>query len=172
MTTDAKTHSLAPREVAGLTGVSTDTLRHYERKGLLDLPPRTSNGYRRYPADAVERVQLIQRALTIGFTLNELADVLNERQRGGAPCHVVRTLVGERLEDLDRQLHDLKALRQDLQLMLESWDAKLLKTPTGQRADLLSTLVTRPGMIPRPPTGRIARCSASPGLKDKGTGFG
>ncbi len=159
-------HSLAPRELAELMGLSTDTLRHYERKGLLDLPPRTSSGYRRYPAEAVERVQLIQQALTIGFTLAELVDVLNERRRGGAPCHAVRALVGKRLDDLDRQLHDLKALRRDLESMLGNWDAKLQRTPAGQRADLLKTLVTQPGLTPRPPTGRIARRGGGPALKD------
>src|SRR4051812_6940433 len=61
--------ALGPRELARLTGVSTDTLRHYERKGLLPAVMRTQAGYRRYPAVMVDRVLLIQRALVVGFTL-------------------------------------------------------------------------------------------------------
>jgi DNA-binding transcriptional MerR regulator len=57
---------LTPREVAGQCGVSADTLRHYERKGLLPRPDRTRSGYRRYPPEAVARVLLVRRALIVG----------------------------------------------------------------------------------------------------------
>jgi DNA-binding transcriptional MerR regulator len=70
--------------VARQVGVSTDTLRHYERKGLLPPPVRTPSGYRRDPPQTITRVQLIQRALVIGFSLDELARVLRERDRGSA----------------------------------------------------------------------------------------
>ena len=127
-------------EVARLTGVSTDTLRHYERKGLLAPPPRTANGYRRYPPDTVARVRLIQRALVIGFSLGELARVFRERASGGAPCQKVRGIVQGRLEQLNQQLADLKRLKRDLQAMLADWDARLARTPAGERAYLLDRL--------------------------------
>ena len=57
-------------EVATLSGVSTDTLRHYERKKVLQKPRRGANGYRLYPAETPERVKLVQRALAVGFTLD------------------------------------------------------------------------------------------------------
>ena len=63
---------MGPRDVARTTGVSTDTLRHYERKGLLPGVTRTAAGYRRYSAATVERVLLIQRALVVGFSLADL----------------------------------------------------------------------------------------------------
>src|SRR5512132_974237 len=88
---------LSPSELARLTGVSTDTLRHYERKRVLGMPARSDGGYRRYPPEAVAHVRLVRRALAIGFTLNDLAAVLSERDRGRAPCRSVRTLVAERL---------------------------------------------------------------------------
>ena len=69
-------------EVARRAGVSTDTLAHYERRGVLRKPPRLANGYRSYPADAVDRVVLIKRALAVGFTLDELARLLATGTRG------------------------------------------------------------------------------------------
>src|SRR5947207_13697006 len=104
---------LGPREVARQTGVSTDTLRHYERLKLLPLPHRTTSGYRRYPASSVDRVLLIQRALVVGFSLKDLARILGERDKGGAPCRQVRALVGERLGALEQRIKELIALRVD-----------------------------------------------------------
>lgn len=123
-----------------MTGVSTDTLRHYERKGLLAEPPRTTGGYRRYPSDTVARVRLIQRALVIGFSLDELARVFRERASGGAPCQKVKGIVQNRLDALTQQLADLTLLKRDLEAMLEDWDQQLARTPAGERAYLLDRL--------------------------------
>ena len=80
--TDAMTTApMGPRDVARTTGVSTDTLRHYERKGLLPGVTRTAAGYRRYSAATVERVLLIQRALVVGFSLADLKRVLAVRDK-------------------------------------------------------------------------------------------
>jgi DNA-binding transcriptional MerR regulator len=138
--------SMGPAEVARATGVSTDTLRHYERNGLLPAVARTAAGYRRYPAATVQRVLLIQRALVVGFSLADLKRVLGVRDKGGAPCSSVRELVGERLEALNRRIEELTGLRRELRLLLQEWDAKLEKTPPGQRAHLLETLGGRPGI--------------------------
>lgn len=133
---------MGPREVARATGVSTDTLRRCERNGLLPAVTRTATGYRRYSAATVQRVLLIQRALVVGFSLADLKRVLRERDKGGAPCRSVRELVGGRLEELDRRIEELITLREELRLMLQEWDVKLSKTPPGQRAHLLDTLVS------------------------------
>lgn len=138
--------NLSAGELARLTGVSTDTLRHYERKGLLLPPPRTSGGYRRYPSSAVSRVRLIQRALVIGFSLDDLARVMRHRASGGAPCRQVRDIVRERLVALEQQLSELEVLKKDLQTLLADWDAQLDRTPAGQRAHLLDALATNPGL--------------------------
>ena len=95
---------MGPRDVARVTGVSTDTLRHYERKGLLPGVTRSAAGYRRYSATTVDRVMLIQRGLVVGFSLAELQRVLGIRDGGGAPCRQVRTLVGQRFEELNRRI--------------------------------------------------------------------
>ena len=140
--------TLGPREMARQTGVSTDTLRHYERLKLLPAPDRTAAGYRRYSPDAVNRVLMIQRALVVGFSLGDLGRVLKERDKGGAPCRQVRGLVGDRLVDLDTRIRELLTLRRDLKRLVRDWDTRLAATPAGQRAHLLDTLVN---LRPSPP---------------------
>ena len=79
----------------------------------------------------------------MGFSLAELNQVLGVRDKGSAPCRSVRGLVGARLDDLNREIEELTALRQELRLLLQEWDATLEKTPPGQRAHLLETLGSR-----------------------------
>ena len=135
---------LAPRALASACGVSTDTLRHYERLGLLPRTARTASGYRRYAPDSVERVRLIQRALTVGFSLRELGAVLDRRERGEPPCGRVRALVGERLATLESRLAELKQLRDEMRRLVRDWDVRLARTPRGQRARLLDALAVQP----------------------------
>jgi DNA-binding transcriptional MerR regulator len=129
-------------ELAKLADVSSDTLRHYERRGLLARPRRSRNGYREYPASALDRVRLIRRALGVGFTLEELSGILAVRDRGGAPCHQVRALAGTKLTEVEAQLRDLAGLRGELRRLLKSWDALLENKSASERAGLLETLVT------------------------------
>jgi MerR family Zn(II)-responsive transcriptional regulator of zntA len=149
-TTQGRT--LAPRDVARRCGVSADTLRHYERKGLLPPPARTGAGYRRYPPETIDRVLLVQRALVVGFSLDELARVLRERDRGEPPCRAVRDLVSARLRDLEARLTQLTALRQELRQLLAAWDRRLAAVPPGQPAHLLRALAGRTALAgaPRP----------------------
>jgi len=135
---------LGPRELAEACGVSADTVRHYERLGLLPRAVRTAAGYRRFPPDSVERVRLVQRALTVGFSLRELAGVLERRERGDAPCRRVRALVGERLAALEIRLAELAELRDEMRGLVRDWDRRLARTPDGQRARLLDVLAVRP----------------------------
>ena len=130
--------TLAPREVAQRCGVSSDTLRHYERKGLLPRAARTGSGYRRYPPETVARVLLVQRALVVGFSLDELARVLRERDRGEPPCRAVRDLVSARLSSLEARLAQLTALRRELRQLLATWDRRLATIPAGEAAHLLA----------------------------------
>ncbi|HSD71383.1 MAG TPA: MerR family transcriptional regulator [Thermoanaerobaculia bacterium] len=131
-------------EVARKAAVSTDTLAHYERRGLLRKPPRLANGYRSYPADAVDRVVLIKRALAVGFTLDELARLLRDRDAGRPPCHEVRALAERKLRDLEQRLLDLIRLRDALEAMLENWDLRLAQSVDGTPARLLESLASIP----------------------------
>lgn len=123
-----------------MTGVSTDTLRHYERLGVLPHPRRTEAGYRLYAKEAVQRVQLVRGALSVGFSLAELVRILRVRDNGGAPCNQVRALAAAKLAQIDGQLRDLALIRQHLQELLAAWDDRLQQTPPGQRAGLLDML--------------------------------
>lgn len=127
-------------ELARLAGVSTDTLRHYERIGVLPVPHRTPGGYREYPAQAVNRVTLVRSALSMGFSLAELTGVLKVRDQGGAPCRQVRTMAGQKLVQLEQQISELLALRNRLRTILKDWDRRLKKTPKGEKAALLESL--------------------------------
>lgn len=127
-------------ELAQLAKVSTDTLRHYERKGVLARPRRLMNGYREYTAEALARVRLVKRALAVGFTLDELAQILKERQGGRAPCRRVRELAAAKLSELETRLGEMIATRDQLRAILDEWDARLTKTAPGQPAALLETL--------------------------------
>ena len=142
-------------ELARAAGVSTDTLRHYERKGVLPAPRRAANGYRQYPAQALERVRLVRAALALGFTLDELARLLRARDRGGAPCREVRALAGRKLSEVEARLRELSALREHLRETLARWDARLDAAAEGERASLLETL-------PAPPRGAGASRRATP----------
>ena len=138
-------------ELARHTGVSTDTLRHYERMGLLARPQRTSGGYRAYEQQALDRVRLVRRALSIGISLRELADILKIRDGGGAPCRRVRQIAESKLVEMEQQLADLTVMRKHLRRVLRGWDQRLARTPRGRKALLLETLegeMTR-GAAPR-----------------------
>jgi DNA-binding transcriptional MerR regulator len=133
-------NSMRSGELARLCGVSTDTLRHYERVGVLPRAPRTESGYRQYPLSALDRVRLVRRAISVGFTLEELARVLRIRDKGGAPCRQVRDLALTKLEDVERRLEELTLVRDHLQMLLKDWDERLGRTAPGQRAGLLESL--------------------------------
>jgi DNA-binding transcriptional MerR regulator len=134
-------------ELAKLAGVSSDTLRHYERKGVLARPFRGANGYRQYPANALQRVRLIRRALAVGFTLDELAAVLSVRDSGGAPCAEVRALAAVKLSEVETRLRELVDLRHELRALLKDWDNRLIHRAPGERARLLESLGANDGKL-------------------------
>jgi|SRR6476469_5660019 len=136
---------LSSGELARLAGISADSLRHYERKKVLRRPQRAANGYRRYPAEALQRVRLIRRALAVGFTLDELATIIEVRDSGGAPCKSVRAAAAAKLASVEAQLRDLLALREELRSMLKDWDELLAQCGPGERAHLLETLASGNG---------------------------
>src|SRR5215469_3980925 len=75
----AKTKSLTIGRLAKEVGINLDTVRYYERRGLLPKPPRTASGYRLFPAEAVRRLRFIRRAQEIGFSLRDIRDLLSLR---------------------------------------------------------------------------------------------
>jgi DNA-binding transcriptional MerR regulator len=137
-------------ELARLAGVSGDTIRFYERSGLLPAATRSASGYRIFPHDAPRRVQLVRSALGIGFSVRELADIFRERDRGGTPCQRVRKLVAGKLTALETQLRELHLWRDELRRTLAQWDLRLSRTPRGKQARLLELFAaTHPKSRPR-----------------------
>ena len=142
--TDAvSANPLRSGELARLTGVSTDTIRHYERLGILTKSQRTNGGYRMFPASAVERVQLAQRALQLGFSLNELAEILRNRDNGGVPCHRVLDLTEAKLQLLGERIEELQQTQEYMRKLVRDWREKLKRTPPGCKAMLLHSLVDK-----------------------------
>ncbi len=128
-------------ELARLTGVSADTFRFYEKHSLLARPPRTAGGYRLYPADALQRVRLIRGALSLGFSIAELKQLLRQRDAGAAPCLFARKLVQAKLENVERSLQDLRTYRAILQKAARAWDARIAANPVNARLGLLEAFV-------------------------------
>lgn len=124
-------------ELAHLAGVSTDTLRYYERNRLLAPPQRSSSGYRLFPPEALVRVQMIRGALSVGFSIKELGQIFAVRDQGGSPCHQVRRLGTEKLAGIEASIRELQSKRLELKRTLTKWDQLLKRTPHGNRAGLL-----------------------------------
>lgn len=102
-------------EVARRTGLSVDALRYYERLGLLPHPPRTEGGVRRYGAGVVDRVRCVKQAQTLGLTLREIRDLLGDASpRSRAGCRRVHNLLTQHIDEIDRRMRDLRALRKTL----------------------------------------------------------
>ena len=111
-------------EVAKRTGVGIETLRFYERQGLLGRPARTESGYRLYDESVIEQLEFIRQAQTLGFSLAEIARITTESRAGHSPCAEVREIVRARLAELDERLAELKRYRKELAATLAEWDEK------------------------------------------------
>jgi Hg(II)-responsive transcriptional regulator len=102
-------------EVAERAGVNVQTLRYYERRGLLPEPPRGESGYRFYGHDAVRRVRFIKRAQELGFGLSDAESLLALAAGGPESCEAARELAETKVAELDRRIADLLAMRDSLQ---------------------------------------------------------
>jgi MerR family copper efflux transcriptional regulator len=149
-------------ELAERSGVSTDTIRYYERIGLMPKATRTSAGYREYGESAISQVRLVQNALHFGFSLKQVGAFLGVRRGGGAPCQNVRAAGAKILEAIERQIAELAVSRESIKETLTLWDLRLSQTPEGRQARLLEAL---PAGQVRSPIGRghlVPRGSGQP----------
>ena len=127
-------------QLASQSGVPVDTIRYYEKLGLLPHPARTTNGYRAYPDGAIARLQLIRNAVRFGFPLKEVARFLKVRDAGGAPCDQVRDGGRKLLMQMDEKIAELQATRAAMATTLQEWDRRLARAGAGQRAHLLDAV--------------------------------
>ncbi|MEV4890845.1 heavy metal-responsive transcriptional regulator [Nonomuraea sp. NPDC055795] len=100
--------------LAAKAGVSTKTIRFYEQAGLLPDPPRTSGGYRDYPAAAIDRLAFIRDAQTAGLSLAQIREVLDIRDAGQAPCEHVGELIEAHLAQVNERIGELISARSTL----------------------------------------------------------
>ena len=109
-------------EVAKLSGIGIEALRFYEKSGLLRRPARTGSGYRLYGHDVLERLEFIKRAQVLGFTLDEIRQIIREKDAGQSPCAAVREVVRRRLDELDERMAQMRRYRKELSEALKEWD--------------------------------------------------
>jgi DNA-binding transcriptional MerR regulator len=102
--------------------VGVQTLHYYERLGLLPKPDRSATNYRLYPADSLRRVQFIKQAQALGFTLEEIKEVLGLREQGRAPCRCVADVGKKHLRELDARIAALQEFRQALAAVVPKWE--------------------------------------------------
>ena len=113
---DGQVSGLTVAALAAAVGVGRDTIRYYEKVGLLPRPPRTSGDHRRYPPAEVDRLRFIQGCQRLGLRLDDIRNLLEVRDTGRCACEPAEALLGTRLTELDAELARLQALRWDLEL--------------------------------------------------------
>ena len=111
--------SLKVSQLAERAGVGIDTVRYYERAGLLPEPPRRPSGYREYPPQAVDRLRFIRRAKALGFTLEEIAGLLDLSDQR-ADVQAVKRLAQTRLTEVEKKLRELERVRDGLRQLTEA----------------------------------------------------
>lgn len=137
-------------QVAAQAGVRIDTLRYYERRGLLSEPERRESGYRDYPEEAVRIIRFIKRAQNLGFTLDEIEELLALRGANGKSRRRVRAVAEAKMKDIDERLARLQSMRSALYSLIETCDC-------GQGTPACPILEA----LDDPPTGRSGATNAS-----------
>jgi len=103
--------------LARAADVNVETVRYYQRFGIINEPPKPTNGYRIYPAETIDRIQFIKRAKQLGFSLKEIAELL---ELGDGHCDDVRLRAEEKQAQIDRQIKDLKKLHNTLTTLIKA----------------------------------------------------
>lgn len=108
-------------KLAAAAGVTIETIRYYQRRGLLDEPPKPFGGQRRYPLEMVKQVRFIKRAQALGFTLSEIGGLL--RLNEACACVETRALAARKLVSIEQKMADLAAMRQALSGLVQQCDS-------------------------------------------------
>ena|SRR5437763_11850526 len=102
-------------QVSKRTGVGVETLRYYEREGLVEEPPRRASGYRQYPDSVVKRIHFIKRAQQLGFSLKEIAELFALRVDPTTPARSVKQRTEAKLADIERKIEELLRMKRALE---------------------------------------------------------
>ena len=131
---------LTVSHLAHLAGVGPDSIRHYERIGLVPKAERSRAGYRMWTAREVQYLKWLTPAKRAGFTLHELAEIFRMYRAGSAPCRTVQSLLRQKLTDLDRKVDELSILRMELRRVLVQWEGRLRRASPGDLVPLFDDL--------------------------------
>ncbi len=107
-------------QVAKRSGIGLETVRFYERQGLVEEPPRTDSGYRQYPEDVVARIRFIRRAKELGFKLSEISELLSLRVDPVSTCSDVRQQTESKIADVEEKIRVLQGIKTALEKLAAS----------------------------------------------------
>jgi MerR family mercuric resistance operon transcriptional regulator len=147
---DASSH-IAIGRLSKATGTNIDTIRYYERAGLLPAPARSEGGYRLYRVDQLKRLNFVRRARTLGFSISEVRTLLRLADERKRPCSEVKALAEAHLADVRAKVADLKAMERVLKETVARCAAG-----TGSHCPLIDALY-RDGTAPTPRTPSVPR---------------
>jgi MerR family transcriptional regulator, mercuric resistance operon regulatory protein len=129
-------------EVARQADVNSQTLRYYERRGLLPEPERSPAGYRTYTADTVRLVHFVKRAQSLGFTLDDIEELLHLAGGGPASCDEAKAMARNRITDLEQRIAELVGMRDALTRLVDTCE----RPRTRRDCPLLHEIETAAGM--------------------------
>jgi Hg(II)-responsive transcriptional regulator len=107
-------------EAADQAGVNVQTMRYYERRGLLPKPPRRASGYREFADDAIRVVRFIKRAQGLGFSLDEIEELLRLRRNSSRSRRRIRTVAEQRIRQIEDKIEELERMRSALRTLVHS----------------------------------------------------
>lgn len=116
-------------KVANQANINLETIRYYEKRGLIPEPPRTESGYRMYSLETVDRIKFIKRAQELGFTLNEIEQLLDISE-GGHDALTVKNFTSEKIKEVNEKINDLIQIKNTLEVLLRDCPAD--NTPTNK----------------------------------------
>jgi len=116
--------SLTIGKVARQAGVGVETVRFYEREGLIEEPPRRASGYRQYPPETAARIRFVRRAKELGFTLKEIKELLSLRASPRSRCTDVRQRAEAKIEDIQQKIRDLQKMMKSLKQLTAACEGR------------------------------------------------
>ena len=127
-------------ELANQAGVSVQTVRFYERRKLLSEPVRTQSGYREYGEEELKQLLFVRQAKSLGFSLDEIREIIRSRGRGECPCTDVISIAERHLRDVAEQIRTLQKFREELSRAVRGWKTAGKQTLS---AGAICTLIER-----------------------------
>lgn len=109
-------------DVAKAAETSIDTIRYYEKLGLLEKPVRSVGGFRLYPKETIDKLRFIKKAQSLGLTLSEIKRIMRCSEEGLKPCcDLVRKLFTEKITELESKIDELQKMKKNLEALLSEW---------------------------------------------------